>query len=225
MRYRFRAGLLFVGLVSLALVNSGLAWALPGPRVAVLSPENRSGDPRYDYLGGIAYGLLLYDLSSTGMVELVDRSVLDLALKERELSLSAIAADPITPFMGILPADFLLTGEYVFFGTELRFTLKLVDVASTRIVTFSENGTSENLIHALAERVLERLTGKLPTLRDEGRNRSILSLRDETPGTIALFSHLLDARVLLDGDFVGYTTGDRKQPFLIEGVEPGIHEV
>ena len=72
---------------------------------------------------------------------------------------------------------------------------------------------------------LERLTGKRPTLREEGKSRSILSLRDETPGTIALFSPLIDARVLLDGAFVGYTTGDRRVPLLLDGLEPGVHEV
>lgn len=195
------------------------------PRVAVLSPENRSGDPRYDYITGIVHGLFLYDLSSSGLVELVDRTAIDALLRERELSLSAIAAAPASAFSGIASADWIIAGEYVLLGPELRLTLKLIEVSSSRVATFSDTGSTENLIHGLAEGVLERLTGKRPALREESRSRSILSLRDETPGSISLFSPLVDAEIFLDGAFAGYTTGDRRKPFLIEGIEPGIHEL
>ncbi|MBU0927437.1 MAG: hypothetical protein KKA67_06785 [Spirochaetes bacterium] len=199
--------------------------AAAAPRVAVLALENRSGDPRYDYVGGIAQGLLLYDLSSSGAVELLDRGAIDALLKERELSLSAIAASPAGGFEGISSADYVLAGEYLLLGSELRLTLKLIDVASSRVVTFSDSGSTENLVHALAEGVVERLSGKRPVLVEEGRSRSILSLRDETPGSIALFSPLVDAQVFLDGAFIGYTKGDRRVPLLLEGLEPGTHEV
>ncbi len=199
--------------------------AFAAPRLAVLSPENRSGDPRYDYITGIVHGLFLYDLSSSGLVELVDRTAIDTLLRERELSLSAIAAAPASAFAGIASADWIVAGEYVLMGTELRLTLKLIEVSSSRVATFSDTGSTENLIHGLAEGVLERLTGNRPALRDESRSRSILSLRDETPGSISLFSPLMDAKVSLDGTFAGYTTGDRRKPFIIEGVEPGIHEL
>ncbi|MBN2873953.1 MAG: hypothetical protein JXM71_02565, partial [Spirochaetales bacterium] len=149
----------------------------------------------------------------------------DALLSERELSMSAIAAPAERAFEGITGADWILAGEYVLLGTDLRLTLKLVDVSSSRVVTFSDVGSTENLIHTLAESVLERLTGTRPALKEEGRSRSILSLRDETPGTIALFSYLIDAKVYLDGEFIGYTTGDRRVPYLIEGVEPGVHEL
>jgi len=199
--------------------------AAAAPRVAVLNLENRSGDPRYDYIGGIAQGLLLYDLSTSGSVELLDRSAIDALLKERELSLSSIAAAPVKAFDGISSADYIIAGEYILLGTEMRLTLKLIDVATSRVATFSDSGSTENLIHGLAEGIVERLTGKRPVLREEGKSRSILSLRDETPGTIALFSPLIDARVLLDGAFIGYTTGDRRVPLVLDGLDPGVHEV
>jgi TolB-like protein len=216
---------MLVDLIAVAVALMAPLSALAAPRVAVLSPENRSGDPRYDYIGGIAYGLLLYDLSASGAVELVDRSAIDALLTERELSMSAIAASPERAFDGIASADWIIAGEYVLLGADLRLTLKVVDVSSSKVLTFSDAGSTENLIHALAESVVERLAGKRPLLKEEGRSRSILSLRDETPGTIALFSYLIDAKVYLDGEFIGYTTGDRRTPFLIEGVDPGVHEL
>jgi len=139
--------------------------------------------------------------------------------------MSAIASPSEKAFDGIAVADWILAGEYVLLGPELRLTLKLVDVATSKVVTFSDSGATENLIHSLAESVIERLTGTRPPLVEEGRSRSILALRDETFGVIALFSYLVDAKVYLDGEFAGYTTGDRRVPFIIEGVDPGVHEI
>lgn len=199
------------------------AAAFAAPRVAVLPPENKTGDPRLDYVGGIVQGLLQFDLASDGAVELVDRTTLDAALRERELSLSAVAADPAKTAGALLPADYLLSCDYAILSQELLFTVKLVDVLSSRASTFSEGGSTENAVHALAERVAEKLTGKRPSFRGEGRGRSLLSLRDETPGSIALHSPLVDALIYLDGEFIGYTLGDRRKPYLIEGLSPGDH--
>ncbi len=205
------------------LLLATCAAAFAAPRVAVLPPENKTGDPRLDYVGGIVQGLLQFDLASDGAVELVDRSTLDSALRERELSLSAVAADPSKTAGALLPADYLLSCDYAILSQELLFTVKLVDVGTSRASTFSEGGSTENAVHSLAERVAEKLTGKRPTFRSEGRGRSLLSLRDETPGTIALHSPLVDAMIYLDGEFVGYTLGDRRKPYVIEGVTPGDH--
>lgn len=210
-------------MVAMAMLAPSIVDA--APRVAVLDLENRSGDPRYDYIGGIAQGLLLYDLSSSGSIELLDRGAIDALLKERELSMSAIAAAPAKSFDGISAADYVVAGEYVLLGTDVRLTLKLIDVATSRVATFSDAGSTENLIHGLAEGIVERLTGKRPGLREEGKSRSILSLRDETPGTIVLFSPLVDALVLLDGAFAGYTMGDRRVPLVLDGLDPGVHSV
>ncbi len=211
--------------VALALLAALAAPCAAAPRVAVLPLENRSGDPRYDYIGGIAQGLILYDLSSSGAVELVDRDAIDALLRERELSLSGIAAAPAEGFEGVSAADYVLAGEYAMLRDELLLTLKLIDVRDSRVTTFSDAGSTENLVHGLVEDVVERLSGARPAIAEPGRSRSILSLRDETPGTIALFSGLVDARVTLDGEFIGYTTGDRRVPFIVESVAPGVHEL
>jgi hypothetical protein len=81
------------------------------------------------------------------------------------------------------------------------------------------------VVHRAAEKIVARLTGKSILLADESNNRSILSLRDETPGVIALHSPLVAAEIFFDNEFVGYTQGNMQAPILIEGVAPGRHSV
>ncbi|GAB1481850.1 hypothetical protein MASR2M78_06650 [Treponema sp.] len=215
MNRRWIRGFLAITLCTLFVLPS--AFAAP-KRVAVLVPENKTGDPRYDYLGGMAFGLLSYDLSSSGLVDLVDRSVLDAALRERELSLSAIAEQSASSVALLASADWLLAGEYLLLGNDLLLTLKLVEVGSSKVSTYVERGATEDLIHLLAERIAERISSTKPSFASGGQSRSIFTLRDETPGSIALHSPLVDAEIFLDGSFVAYTRGDRRLPIILEGI-------
>ena len=61
--------------------------------LAFLPIENLSANPRYDYLEGIIKGILLYDLSSTEGINVVDRSEMESILKEQELRLSSLTED------------------------------------------------------------------------------------------------------------------------------------
>jgi TolB-like protein len=196
-------------------------------RLALLSVENQSADPRFDYLEGIIRGVLLFDLSSQPGVELVTRTDLDAILREQELQLSAVAADAqAAARVGqLLGADYLVRGEYAALGGEVQVTVRLLEVAGGRTLSFTERGSNENLLHALAEKVLQRLTGRQVALQSEQKERSILSLQDEKPGKISLHSFLIDAEIFLDEEFVGYTTGNERQPFVMEGVRPGRHRV
>jgi len=195
--------------------------------VALLDIENRSADPRYDYLAGIIKGLLLFDLSAEPGIELVDRGELESILAEQELRLSSITEDTDQSLRigKILGADKLVKGEYVFLGSEILVSVTLLDVVSARSAVFSDRGSTENLIHSLAEQLIRRLTGKEVRLRSEQRERSILSLQDETPGTIALHTHLVDAEIFLDEEFVGYSTGDARVPYVLENILPGPHRL
>lgn len=209
----------------LALLAGGLQAGAVS--VALLDIENRSADPRYDYLAGIIKGLLLFDLSAEAGVELVDREELENILTEQELRLSSITEDPDQSLRigKILGADQLVKGEYVFLGNEILVSITLLDVISARSAVFSDRGSTENLIHGLAEQIIRRLTGREVVLRSEQRQRSILSLQDETPGTIAFHTHLVDAEIYLDEEFAGYSTGDIRVPYLLENVAPGRHRL
>jgi hypothetical protein len=196
-------------------------------KVAFISARNLDVDPRSDYVGGIIQGLLLYDLTRTPGVDLIDRSSLDRVLAEQELQLSGLIEDQGSALKvgGLLGADFLIYAEYVAFASEALVTVRVVNVASGRTGAFTERGGSENVVHRVAENLVEYLTGSRPQFTGPAGERGIVSLRDEAPGTVALHSNLIRAEIFLDGEFAGYTTGAVDQPFIIEKMAPGPHTI
>jgi hypothetical protein len=213
--------------LALAFLAMAPALAQRPPAVAILEITNAGMDPRVDYLSSIVQGILAFDLGSRNDLTLVDRRNLDALLKEKELSLSGLAqdADAAAAAGKLVGADWLLSGEYVFLGSDVLLTLSLTEAASAKRTVFRDRGGSENLVHKLAEQVVHRLTGKDVAFADPGRARSLVSLRDETPGSIALFSPIIRAEVYLDDQFVSYTTGDGTVPLILDKVSPGKHKL
>lgn len=212
------------------LLISGIAFpvlAQTPVRVAFLSIDNLSTDPRYDYLSGIIQGILLFDLSDQEGLELVERSDMDSVLREQKLALSGLLENTKDALAvgELLRAHYLLKGEYVFLGSDVLLTLKLVDVETSKTLSFNQTGSTDNLIHSLAEKMIERLTGRTVVLVDPEQSRSIISLKDESPGSIALFSGLVNARIYLDDEFIGYTKGNKREPIVIDKLKPGNHTV
>jgi TolB-like protein len=216
----------------LTLVFLFVVLAVPGQAVAqntvaLLSVNNLAQEPAYDYLSGIIQGILLYDLSQQQDISLVDRRNLERVLEEQELRLSGITErqDDVRIVGEVLGADYLLNAGYVFLGDEVLISVDLIDVVTAESRTFSERGRQENTIHLLSEKLVQSITGRRVSLVVPDQDRSILSLRDETPGSIALHSHLIDAEIFLNGDFVGYTTGNARDPFMIEDLPPGRYTI
>jgi hypothetical protein len=203
------------------------ASAAQVPAVAILEISNAGLDPRVDYLSSIVQGILAFDIGSRDDLTLVDRRNLDAVLKEKELTLSVLGqdADSAAAAGRLVGADWLLSGEYVFLGSDVLLTLSLTEASSAKRTVFRDRGPTENLVHKLAEQVVLRLTGAQVALVDPSRSRSLVNLRDETPGSIALFSPIIRAEVFLDDQFVGYTTGNPTLPLILEKLSPGQHRV
>jgi len=196
--------------------------------VAVLPFENTTADIRSDYLGKIAEALLMYDLSSVSSLQLVSREEIDALLQEKKLALSGLfegSADAAEEIESLTSADYLLRGEFVHLGDELIFILKLLRVSNGEATVFRERGTDENTIHRLSEQAVRSLTGRSITFTTEDGSRSIISLRNEEPGIIAVYSPLINAEIFIDDSFVGYTTGDPTEPFIADKLRPGIHTI
>jgi TolB-like protein len=194
--------------------------------VALSGIENAGGDPRYDYLAGIFEGLLLFDLSRAPGIVLVNRRSIEDVLEEQRLALTGLTMEEKSVQIGrLLGADVLIHGSYVFMGGDVLFSLTITDVESGSVRAFSERGTTENALHRLAEKAVAAINGGRVSFTDPDSGRSILSLQDEKPGEILLYSNLVDAEIRLDGEFIAYTTGDSRVPFVITGVRPGTHVV
>ncbi len=229
MRYRTSVLLL---LLCIALVP-GFAEQKP-TAVAVLPFKNSTEDIRSDYLGKIAEALLMYDLSSVKSIQLVSREETDVLLREKKLALtglfegSSAAAGESTAaaeLEALTSADYLLRGEFVHLGDELMFIAKLLRVSDGKATVFRERGTDENTIHRLSEKTVRALTGRSISFTTEDESRSIISMRNEEPGIIAVYSPLINAEIYIDGAFAGYTTGDPTVPFIADKLRPGPHTV
>jgi len=215
---RFAILLLFItigfGLQAEALRNIGF-----------LSMDNVNGDPQYDYLEGIIRGILLFDLGSEEELDLVVRSQLDAVLAEQKLRLTGLVTDDAVEVGQLVGADFLITGEYIFLGEEVMVNLSLIDVKNGTSSAYRVRGNTENFLHKLAEELILDILGKEVVLQGSDGERSIISLRDLEPGSLALYSHLIDAEVLLNGEFVSYTTGYRNIPLILEDLTPGEYTI
>ncbi|MBN1410137.1 MAG: hypothetical protein JW969_04780 [Spirochaetales bacterium] len=196
-------------------------------RLTFLAVENQSQDNRQDYLAGLIEGVLLYDLTRQDNLEVVERASLENVLREQELQLSSLVNnyDSAVRVGKILGADYLLKGTYVSLGNEIVVTITIVDVTTAKVAAYTGRGVKENFLHALAEKVVKNLTGKTVKLQSSEYERSIITLKDEQPGTVILYCNRPNAEVYLDGQFAGYTPVDPKEPFNIPDVKPGKHGV
>jgi len=118
----------------------------------------------------------------------------------------------------------MLKGGFVFLGQDIFINITLIDVETGTTRTFSERGYQENTVHSLAEELLKHMTGRDFSLTGSRGDRSILAMEQQEPGTVELFSMIIDARVYIDEEFAGYTTGDSTVPLVLT-VPPGRHSI
>jgi hypothetical protein len=213
-----------VGIAIAVALAWGAALSAQGGAIAFLGTVNSGGDPRLDYLPPFITGIVLYDLSSQSGMTLVDRSSLEDVLREQEVSLALGSGDAVK--LGkVLGARWISRAEFTAVGADIALTLHLIDAESSQAFVYADRGSDENLVHGLVERLVKKASGKDVALRTDLTERSLTSLRDEKPGSISLHTRLVDAEILLDGKFAGYSTGDIRKPFVIEDLDPGTHEI
>lgn len=194
--------------------------------IAVLGFENLNGDPKYDYLGGMLLGITLFDMASDDDIALINRSDLESVLREQQLGLSGLTAGSpeVMEIGSLMGAEYLLKGEYVFLGSDLLVTATVIRVKDGVSEVFRERGSGENMVHLINSKILKLLTGKNVNITG-GLDRSLISLEDEKPGSIKLYSYIQQAEIFLDDEFAGYSTGDKNSPLVIDGIKPGKHIV
>lgn len=194
-------------------------------KIAFVNLENTNGDPQYDYMEGIIRGVLLFDLAAQDELELVTRSQMDAIMAEQQLVLSGAVQNEALEVGELLGADYLLGGEYIFLGEDVMINLWLARVSDGSITAYRGRGSQENFIHALCEEVILDITGIQQELESPDGDRSILSLKDVSPGSIALYTYIHDAEIYLDGQFVGYSTNNARTPAVFDNIAAGEHEI
>lgn len=200
----------------------GLSVISAQESVAFLGVTNRSESVNSDYLNGIIEGILLFDLSKTRGINLVERKDLDDILKEQKLSLYGISDDDAGVIGKIAKADTLLACEYVA-SDMLRITARLIDVKTARTKVLSVSGETENTIHELAGLIVSELGAGVADFTDPDNERSVFTLKDITPGRIMLYCNLQNAEILLNDEFIGYTIGDLYTPLELPDIDPGTY--
>ncbi len=193
--------------------------------LAVLPFNNMNGNQDQDYLTGIITSILVEDLSQSGALRIVERENIREVLKEQKLQMSGLLDEKSAMKAGkLLGASYILKGGYVFLGQDVFINTTLIDVETGSSRTFSQRGYQENTVHALSEKLQEYLTGSKVSLQSKAGEKTILALKQQEPGTVELFSYIINSRVYIDDSFVGYTTGDHTVPLVLK-VSPGKHTI
>jgi TolB-like protein len=219
--------------LTLFIIMSFISSALPShaqqknTHIAVISVKNLDSSPQFDYLGGMIQGLLLYDFTRTPGISVIERSHIDTVINEQQLQSSGIVNDPASASKvgKLLGVQFLVFCEYVVMGQEALITIKIISVETGKVTVFTERGRTENIVHLLAENSCAFLTGSKVSFRSTTSDRSLISMKDETPGSIALYSNIVRAEIFLDNEFVGYTKGNAETPTELDKLKPGSHTV
>lgn len=189
--------------------------------VLLLDITNLSKDTQYDYMENLIKAILQFDFATVRQLKLVDKATLEKALQEQELLLSRLKLEQAFELAAALQAEYLITGKFRMIAGEVEITISLYETKTQQPVNYIEQGRSENLIHAMAEQIVFRLTGKMEEFQSELYERSLVSLIDEKAGSISLHTTLKDAEVFLNDELVGITSGLLHTPTKIEELEPG----
>lgn len=194
-------------------------------RVALLELSPAGDDPRLAYLEPLVEGLLLYDLGELGKVDLVERKNLKKILVEQEFQTSGFTGEAAVQTGKLAGARYLLTGNYGLAEGEVILNLQLTDAQTGEVYPVRERDRTEHVVHRASEKLIRRITGRTVVIADSTNRRSLVSLRDETPGTLVLHSRIEGAKIFIDGEFAGFTQGDERKPLVFENLPPGRHRV
>ena len=184
------------------------------PKVAVL-PFKNNGQAQFNSLAAGISAMFTTNLSKTKNVEVVDPQKVSSAFAKARLSIGAPPSEEAFKVAASLEADYVLTGEFVSFGSRFRIDLRLYDV-KTGALKFADKAQAKedaffDTVDELSDKVVFFITGAAPVV---GGSLQVVS---EPPG----------AKVLLDGESAGNTpvtknnisAGQHKVEVLLEGYQ------
>jgi TolB-like protein len=134
-RFRRSLTLLFLVLVALAPWRRVAEAAAPPMVVAVLYFDNNTGDRTYDVLQKGLADMLVTDLAGVPALQVVEREKLEKLLGELALQRSKYFDPKTAQKLGKgIGAKYAITGAFTAIEPQMRIDIRLVDVASARVI-------------------------------------------------------------------------------------------
>lgn len=154
-----------------AAAEGGRAASPKNVRVAVLNPENLSGDPRFDDLAEAIAAPLFVGLDGKDWITGIERKQLDRVIEEQKIQQSGAFDTTTAVRLGnLVGANWLLLGSYFPWKGRLRIMLRFVDVETGQVDTGKflsvEGGVKDPF------KPVEELIGKIDRSLARGRSRT-----------------------------------------------------
>lgn len=173
------------------LIASASVSAFGGAARVAVMPFKNNGQAQLNSLAAGLSAMFTTNLTKAKEVEIVDPQLVTAALAKTRLAGGAPSAEDAIKAAAALDADYLLTGEFVSFGSRFRIDTRLYDV-KTGTLKFADKAQAKedaffDTIDELSDKVVFFITGSRPSV---GGSLRVIS---EPPG----------ATVLLDGEPAG----------------------
>lgn len=202
-------------LVFLIVVSASTSALCEVSRVAVM-PFKNNGQAQLNSLAAGLSAMFTTNLTKAKDVEIVDPQRVTAALVRTRLAGGAPSAEDAIKAAAALEADYLLTGEFVSFGSRFRIDLRLYDVKAGTLKFADKAQAKEDAffdaVDELSDKVVLFITGSMPAVG----------------GSLQVISEPSGADVLLDGEPAGTTpvtrsnipTGQHRVEVQLEGYQP-----
>jgi len=103
--------------------------------IAIVDFKNTGADSSLDYLTGTIPESISTSMAKSGRLEIVERSRLEAALNEMQMSEVGIVDESQAAELGrAVGANAILVGSYVSIGTIIRINSRLIDVQTSRVL-------------------------------------------------------------------------------------------
>lgn len=131
--------------------------------LAVLDFSNTANDPELDYLVRGIPESIITNLAKTGKLDIVERSRMQQALEELNLSVSGIIDEQTAVELGrAVGANAVMTGSFLKIGNIIEINTRLIDVKTLRVITSEQvRGAPGEEIFDLMDKTSQTMQAKL----------------------------------------------------------------
>ena len=199
----FRTSNIIIALLSFAVVILAYPRIFPGEKdpferaygnlkpIAVFPFSNHTGDAAYDYLEYGISEMMIYALSSSDHIRVLDNQTMTDMIRHLENPEKAsIGPDLARKVASALEVESYITGDFLLAGSTLRIHLKLIDTKSSEVERSDFVEGSVDSIFSLAGTLAERIKNYLD-MEMLGRNTEIAPARKVSTSSPEAYRHYI----------------------------------